>query len=58
MFKSMSADYLKEIETIGFMDYYNKQTTEKTADYFYPISIIEKEEILNTNVYSRYFIKI
>ena len=26
---------------------------EKTADYFYPISIIEKEQILDVDVYKR-----
>lgn len=41
--KSVAEAALKEIEIIGFMDYYNKQTTEKTADYFDKLEHFESD---------------
>ena len=34
---------MEEIKTIGFMEYYNKQETEKTADYFDKLEHFESD---------------
>jgi hypothetical protein len=41
--KSAAEAALEEIKTIGFMEYYNKQETEKTADYFDKLEHFESD---------------
>ena len=41
--KTVAEAALKEMESIGFMEYYNKQETEKTADYFDKLEHFESD---------------